>query len=67
MREDLEVLIKRIVEGLEKNQIDERVDVYTDYKSPYTVLSPKVKVKVELTSGKIAEIDVTDYFEGAVK
>ncbi len=67
MREELEELIKRIVRDLESNRIDERIDSYDDYKTKYVVLKPRVKVKVELTSGKVAEIDVTDYFEGVVR
>lgn len=67
MREELEVLIKHIVEDLENNQINDRVDSYNDFKSKYVVLKPLVKVRIELTSGKVAEIDVTDYFEGVVR
>jgi len=67
MQETLEELIKRVVTELENNTINERIDVYNDYKTKYVVLKPKVKVKIELTNGKIAEIDVTDYFKGVVK
>lgn len=67
MQETLEKLITEIVKNLEDEKLDERIDFYNNYKTRYVVLKPSVKVRVELTEGKIAEIDVTDYFEGVVR
>lgn len=67
MRELLEDLITRIVQNLEEEKMDKRIEHYHDYKSKYVNLRPRVVVKVELTDGKVCEIDVTDYFEGVVK
>lgn len=67
MQESLEELIKRIISSIEIDKLDKRIEDYTDYKSKYVVLKPAVKVTIELTSGKIVKLDVTDYFEGEVK
>lgn len=64
----LEDLIKQIIEDLKSNKVDnERIDNFINYKNKYTVLRPTVTVKVELTDGKVASIDVSDYFEGVIK
>lgn len=65
--EELKELISRIVRDLEDNEIDERIVSFTDYKRKYVILKPSVKVNIELTNGRVACIDVTDYFEGVVK
>lgn len=67
MNEPLESLIKRAASKLKAGEIDPRVESFEDYKSKYMVLKPKVTVTIELTSGKIAKVDVTDYFEGEIK
>lgn len=63
MKESLEDFIKSVIEGIMQGKIDPRVESYTDYKNRFTVLKPTVKVEVELTSGKVAVFDITDYFE----
>ena len=67
MQERLEDLISRIIENLDVEKLDKRIDTYTDYKNKYMILKPSVKVQVELTCGKVITIDITDYFKGAVK
>jgi len=64
MQERLEDLLLRIKSGVESGEIDKRVISYTDYKSKYVVLKPMMKVRIELTDGKIFEIDISDYLEG---
>ena len=66
MKINLEELITTIVKNLDVEKLDKRVESYTDYKNPYVVLKPSVKVEVELTNGKIIKIDVTDYFEEVI-
>lgn len=63
MKESLEETISRIVSGVGEGKTDPRIIGFTDYKSKYTVLKPKVAVEVELTEGKVIRIDVTDYFD----
>lgn len=65
--EDLQKLLTNIIKGLDKEHLDNRINTFVDYKTKYVVLKPCVKVKVELTEGKIFEIDITDYFEGVVR
>ena len=65
--EDLQALITRIVQNIDKNHLDERIFNFTDYKNKFVVLKPSVKVEVELTEGKVFRIDVSDYFEGVIK
>ena len=67
MQEGLEALITKIIQNLDVEKLDSRVDTYTDFKNKYVILKPSVKVEVELTCGKVVKIDVTDYFEGVVK
>lgn len=67
MQEELRELIVRIIENLDVEKLDKRVDSFVDFKSPYVVLKPSVKVEVELTNGRKCVIDVTDYFEGVAK
>lgn len=67
MQEGLEELIRRLVENLNIERLDKRVESYTDYKSKYVVLKPSVKVEIALTDGKVAKIDVSDYFEGVIR
>lgn len=67
MREPLEELIKKIVENLNVEKLDKRIVDFHDFKSKYVVLKPSVVVKIELTDGRICDIDVSDYFEGVVK
>lgn len=67
MQEELKSLITRVVEGLENDILDKRIIKYIDYKTKYTILKPSVKVEVELTDGKVAQFDVSDYFEGVIK
>ena len=64
---ELRELIKEIIENLDVEKLDPRIDSYSDFKSKYVNLKPSVKVEVALTNGKIAKIDVTDYFEGVAK
>lgn len=63
MKETLEELTKRIVASIGKGEVDGRVVNYVDYKTKYMVLKPQVTIDVELTSGKVVKIDVTDYFD----
>lgn len=67
MQEDLRSLIKRIIENIDVERLDKRIVSYTDYKTKFVVPKPKVIVEIEMTDGKIAKIDVTDYFEGVIK
>ena len=65
--ETLEELVTRVVQNLDVEKLDKRVETYVDFKSKYVVLKPSVKVNVELTDGRKFTIDVTDYFKGVVK
>lgn len=67
MKEELGSLIGRIIEEASAGKLDSRVIEYTDYKTKYVVLKPRVTAEVELTNGKIMKIDITDYFEGGIK
>lgn len=67
MKEELQELIKRVIQNLDVEKLDKRITSFTDYKSRYVVLKPKVKVTIEMTEGKVIEMDVSDYFEGDVK
>ena len=67
MQEELRELIAKIINNLDVEKLDKRIDSFVDFKSPYVVLKPSVKVEVELTNGKKFVIDITDYFEGVVK
>lgn len=66
-KEPLEKVVSEIIQNVDVEKLDKRIDTYTDFKSKYVVLKPAVKVSVELTSGKKFTIDVTDYFEGVIK
>ena len=48
-------------------KFNDRIIGFTDYKSKYCILKPKVTVSVEQTDGKIINIDVTDYFKEVLK
>lgn len=63
----LEEVVSEIIQNVDVEKLDKRIDTYADYKSKYVVLQPKVKVSVELTNGKKFTIDVTDYFKGVIK
>lgn len=67
MQEELRGLIANIIQNIDAEKLDSRIDSYADYKSKYVVLKPSVKVDVELTNGKKFTIDITDYFEGVAK
>ena len=67
MQERLEELVKRIIQNIDTEKFDERVETYVNYNSKYTVLKPSVKVEVELTCGKIFKFDVSDYFKEDIK
>ena len=67
MQEDLQGLITRLIQNLDVEKLDKRIESYTDYKARFVVLKPSVKVEIALTEGKVVTIDVTDYFEGVVK
>ena len=67
MQEELRELIANIIQNIDFEKLDSRIDSYVDFKSKYVVLKPSVKVDVELTNGKKFSIDVTDYFEGVAK
>lgn len=58
--EDIKKLIKANVDSLEHNKHSDRVISYEDAKSRYAFLKNRAIVKVELTSGKSAEIDISD-------
>ena len=64
LQELLESLIK---EFNKKQKFNERIIGFTDYKSKYCILKPKVTVSIEQTDGKIINLDITDYFKGVVK
>ena len=66
-KEPLEKIVSEIIQNVDVEKLDKRIDTYTDFKSKYVVLKPVVKVSVELTSGKKFTIYVTDYFEGVIK
>ena len=63
----LEELIKNIIEGLKNGQFDERMDTYINYKNPYTVIKPSVKVEIELSKGVVAKFDISDFFKEEIK
>lgn len=56
-----------IVDFNENEKIDKRIVGFTDYKSKYCILKPKVTVSIEQTNGKIINVDITDYFKGVIK
>jgi hypothetical protein len=67
MKENLEELISGIIKGVKTNELDGRVESFTDYKSKYVILKPSVKVEISLTDGKVVKIDVSDYFQEVIK
>lgn len=62
-----ELLNKLIIEFNEKEKFNERIIGFTDYKSKYCILKPKVTVSIEQTNGKIINVDITDYFKEVIK
>ncbi len=67
MRERLESLLSRLIQNVKEGKLDERITSYENYDSNYVFPKPRVIVKIELTSGKTAKIDITDYFEEETK
>ena len=67
MREDLESLLSRLIQNVKEGKLDERIISYANYDSNYVFPKPKVIVQVELTNGKTAKIDITDYFKEETK
>ena len=63
----LEDVIKQTIENLLNGKIDKRVTSFVDYKNKYAVLSPSVKVEINLTKGIVAELDVSDFFKEELK
>lgn len=63
----LEEVVKQCIRNLVDGKVDERVTSFVDYKNKYAVLSPSVKVQVELTKGITATIDVSDFFKEEIK
>lgn len=63
----LEELIKQEIKNLLDGKIDERILNFYDFKSPYAVLKPMVKVNIELTKGVTATVDISDYFKEELK
>lgn len=61
-RKKIETLVNGIIDSMRSGKMDPRIVSFTDYKSKYVVLAPKVSVNVELTDGKVFKVDVTDYF-----
>lgn len=67
MQKELKELIVESIKDIEKGDLSDRVVAYNDYKQKYVVPKPSVKVEIELTSGKVAKLDITDYFKGEIK
>lgn len=63
----VEELLVRIINDLKEGKVDDRVVSYANYDSNYVFPKPKVIVQVEMTNGKTAKIDITDYFKEVVK
>ncbi len=63
----LEEVIKKAIENISNGKVDERVVSFTDYKNKYAILKSKVNVKIELSKGIEATIDVSDYFKEELK
>ena len=63
----LEEVIKRAITNLKNGKVDERVESFVDYKSPYSVLKPSVKLEISLTKGVVAKIDISDFFKEEIK
>ena len=65
---ELQQLLETLINDFnEKEKFDERIIGFTDYKSKYCILKPKVTVSIEQTNGKIINVDITDYFKGVIK
>lgn len=65
---ELQQLLETLINDFnEKEKFDERIVGFTDYKSKYCILKPKVTVSIEQTNGKIINVDITDYFKGVIK
>lgn len=65
---ELQTLLNNLIDEFNKEEkFNERIIGFTDYKSKYCILKPKVIVSVEQTDGKIINIDVTDYFKEILK
>ena len=62
-----EIIRSAIADAIAGTIKSERVVSYIDYKAKYTVLKPTVRVTIELTSGKILTLDVSDEFEKELK
>ena len=64
----LEELLKKIIKDVENGSIqNQRVISYYDYKNKYAILKPRITVDIELTNGKTAKIDISDFFKGELK
>ena len=68
MKEELQELLEKLITDFNENEkFNERIIGFTDYKNKYCILKPKVTVCIEQTSGKIINVDITDYFKGVAK
>ena len=67
MEEGLVEFITKVIEHIDDDKLDPAVEEYKNYKSRYVIPKPHVRVQIELTSGKVATIDITDYFKGVIK
>lgn len=63
----LEEVIKKAIKNLLDGKVDERVKTFTNYDNKYAVLKSEVKVKISLTEGIEATIDVSDFFKEELK
>lgn len=65
---ELQNLLEKLInEFNEDKKFNDRIIGFTDYKSKYCILKPKVTVNIEQTDGKIINVDITDYFKGVLK
>lgn len=63
----LEDVIKEEIKNLLNGKVDKRITTFVDYQNKYAVLSPSVKVEVELKRGIKATIDISDFFKEELK
>lgn len=65
---ELNNLIKNVIEDLKNGSVkNDRLVSFVDYKNKYAILKPAITIKIELTKGVVAKVDITDYFMEELK
>lgn len=59
--------LKEILNNVKEGKMDDKIISFTDYKSKYVHLKPRVTLTAEFTDGKAVVVDITEYFKEVVK